>query len=167
MKMEVRMPVKKYRVRLTKEQREVLEDLTKRGVISVRKYKRARVLLLADEASEHGRKRDEEIVNLVQTSLPTVGRIRRRFVEEGLDAALNEKPRPGKPKTFSGKDRAAVIALACSEPPEGRARWSLRLLADKMVELELVDSISHKTVRDILKKTNFSLISKDSGALAS
>jgi transposase len=167
MKVEVRMPAKKYRVRLTKEQREMLEDLTKRGIISVRKYKRARVLLLADENSEHGRKNDEEIVKLVDTSRATVGRIRRRFVEEELEAALAEKPRPGKPKTFSGKDRATVIALACSEPPEGRARWTLRLLADKMVELEFVDSISHKTVRDILKKTNFSLISKDNGALGS
>jgi transposase len=161
------MPAKKYRVRLGKEQREELEKVTRRGTISVRKYKRARVLLLADENSKDGRKKDKEIIRLVNTSLPTVGRVRRRFVEEGLEAALNEKPRPGKPKTFSGKDRASVIALACSEPPEGRGRWTLRLLADKMVELEFVDSISHKTVRDILKKTNFSLISGDNGALES
>ena len=161
------MPAKKYRVRLSKEQREELEKLTRGGTISVRKYKRARVLLLADENSRHGRKKDEEIVRLVNTSLPTVGRVRRRFVEEGLESALNEKPRPGKPKTFSGKDRAAVIALACSEPPKGHARWTLRLLADKMVELEFVDSISHKTVRDILKKTNLSLTSNDNGVLES
>ena len=161
------MPAKKYRVRLSKEQREELEKLTRGGSISVRKYKRARVLFLADENSKQGQKRDGEIVELVDTSMSTVNRIRRRFVEEGLEAALNEKPRPGKPKTFSGKDRATVIALACSEPPEGRARWTLRLLADKMVELEFVDSISHKTVRDILKKTNLSLTSDDNGALES
>lgn len=157
------MPAKKYRVRLTEKQRKRLEVLTKRGTISVRKYKRARVLLLADENSEHGRKKDEEIVKLVATSRSTVGRVRRRFVEEGLEAALDEKPRPGKPKTFSGKDQATVIALACTEPPEGRARWTLRLLADKMVEFEFVDSISHKTIRDMLKKTNFSLTANDNG----
>lgn len=157
------MPAKKYRVRLTEKQRKRLEVLTKRGTISVRKYKRARVLLLADENSEQGRKRDEEIVKLVATSRSTVGRVRRRFVEEGLEAALDEKPRPGKPKTFSGKDQATVIALACTEPPEGRARWTLRLLADKMVEFEFVDSISHKTIRDMLKKTNFSLTANDNG----
>jgi transposase len=167
MMVEVRMPVKKYRVRLSEKQRKRLEVLTKRGTVSVRKYKRARVMLLADENSEHGRKKDGEIANLVDTSLPTVGRVRRRFAEEGLEVALTEKPRPGKPKTFSGKDRATVIALACSEPPEGRGRWTLRLLADKLVELEFVDSISHKTVRDMLKKTNFSLISEDNGALES
>ena len=161
------MPAKKYRVRLSQEQREKLEELTRRGTISVRKYKRARVLLLADENSEQARKNDEQVAELVDTSLPTVHRVRRRFVEEGLDAALNEKPRPGKPRTFDGKDRAAVIALACSEPPEGHARWSLRLLADKLVELEIVDSISHRTVRDILKKTNLSLTSNDNGVLES
>jgi len=157
------MPAKKYRVRLTNKQRKRLEAITRRGTISVRKYKRARVLLLADERSKYGRKKDEEIANLVDTSLSTVGRIRRRFAEEGFKAALDEKPRPGKPKTFKGKVQATVIALACTEPPEGRARWTLRLLADKMVELEFVDSISHNTIRDILKKTNFSLISRDNG----
>lgn len=161
------MSVKKYRVKLSKEQHEKLEELTGRGTISVRKYKRARVLLLTDENSEQGRKKDEEVVELVDISPATVHRIRRQFVEEGLEATLNEKSRPGKPRTFDGKDRAAVIALACSEPPEGHARWSLRLLADKLVELEIVDSISHRTVRDILKKTNLSLISNDNGVLGS
>jgi hypothetical protein len=84
-----------------------------------------------------------------------------------LEAALNEKPRPGKPKTFTGKDQATLIALACSDPPEGRARWTLRLLADKMVESEFVDNISHKTVQKMLKKTNFNLTSNDNGALES
>ena len=157
------MPVKKYRVMLSKEQRKKLEDLTRRGTVSVRKYKRARVLLLADESREQGAKKDEEIAELVNTSISTSHRVRRRCVEEGLEAALTEKPRPGKPRTFSGRDRAAVTALASSEPPEGQARWSLRLLADKLVELEIVDDISHQTVRDILKKTNFSLTSNDSG----
>ena len=157
------MPAKKYRVTLSKEQREELEDLTRRGTVSVRKYKRVRVLLLADESNKQGAKKDEEIAELVNTSVSTSHRVRRRFVEEGLEAALTEKPRPGKPRTFSGRDRAAVTALASSEPPEGQARWSLRLLADKLVELEIVDDISHQTVRDILKKTNSSLTSNDSG----
>jgi transposase len=161
------MPAKKYRVKLSEGQRAKLEELTSRGIIPVRKYKRARVLLLVDENSEQGRKKDEEVVALVDTSLATVHRIRRQFVEEGLEATLNEKPRPGKPRTFDGKDRAAVIALACSEPPEGHARWSLRLLADKLVELQIVATISHRTVRDILKKTNLSLTSNDNGVLGS
>lgn len=146
------MPAKKYRVNLSPEQRGKLEGLTRRGTISLREYKRARVPLLADENSEHGGKKDEEIAELVDTSLSTVNRVRRRFVEERLEVALSEKPRPGKPITFNGRDRAAVTALASSEPPQGRARWSLRLLAGKLVELEIVDSISHRTVRDILKK---------------
>lgn len=145
---------KKYRIRLSPAQREKLEELTRSGTIKVRKYKRARVLLLADEAHPEGNQLDEAISTRVDISLPTIGRIRRRFVEEGLEAALEEKPRPGKPKTFSGQQRAQITALACSEPPEGYARWSLRLLADKLVELELVDSISHVTVQEVLKKTN-------------
>jgi transposase len=161
------MLAKKYRVKLSQEQREKLEELTKGGTVSVRKYKRARVLLLADENSERGGKKDAEIAELVDTSLSTVSRVRRRFVKEGLELALSEKPRPGKPRTFSGRDRAAVTALASSEPPEGRARWSLRLLADKLVELEIVDSISHRTVRDILKKTSSSLTSNDNGVSGS
>ena len=161
------MPAKKYRVKLSKEQQEKLEELTRRGSMSVRKYRRARVLLLADENSELGCKKDAEVARLADTSLATVHRVRRRFVEEGLKAALSEKDRPGKPRTFDGKDRAAVTALACSAPPEGHARWSLRLLADKLVELEIVDSISHRTVRDILKKPNSSLTSDANGALES
>jgi transposase len=155
---------KKYRVELSKAQREILQELTSSGTIKVRAYKRARVLLLADEAQADGSKTDEQIATRVDISIPTIQRVRRRFVEEGLEAALNEKSRPGGRPKFSDRQRAAVTALACSEPPEGRARWSLRLLADKLVELEQVDSISHKTVGEILKKTNFSLTSKDIGA---
>ena len=83
----------------------------------------------------------------------TVSNICRRYVEEGLEAAINEKPRPGAPTVFDGKLKAKITALACSTPPEGRSQWSLRLLSDKAVELDLVDSISHEDVRRILKKT--------------
>jgi transposase len=151
------MTAKIYRVRLTKKQRKELKKLTHSGVISARKLNRARVLLLSDEARATGRKTDPEIAEVLGISEATVVRVRRRFVQEGLEAALNEKARPGKPKQLSGKDKAAVVALACSDPPEGYARWSLRLLADKLVELELVDTISHTSVQEVLKKTTLSL----------
>jgi len=152
------MPSKKYRVELSQEQREKLQKLTRCGTIKVRMYKRAQVLLLADETQAEGAKSDSKIAEQVGVSLPTVHRVRRRFVEEGLEAAITEKPRPGAPSKFNGKHRAEITALACSDPPEGRARWSLRLLADKLVELEIVESISHDTVDRVLKKTNSSLI---------
>jgi transposase len=144
---------KKYRVKLTKDQREILQDLTSSGTVKVRVYKRARALLLADERHAEGGQTDERIALRVDISPPTVQRLRQQFVQDGLEAALNEKPRPGAPKKFSGRTKAKITALACADPPEGRAKWSLRLLADKLVELELVDSISHQKVRQILKKT--------------
>ena len=150
------MPSKKYHVKLSSTQRDELEKLTRSGTIKVRKYKRARILLLADEAHKDGYKTDEQIAELVDVSTATVWRIRQRFAEEGLEFALNEKPRPGRPVVFDGKQGAEITALACSDPPEGRARWSLRLLADKLVELEIVESIHHDTVREVLKKTNSS-----------
>ncbi len=151
------MSAKVYRVRLTKKQRKELKKMTHKGVISVRKFNRARVLLLSDEVQISNRKTDAEIAEVLDISEATVVRIRRRFVQEGLETSLNEKPRPGKPKQLSGKDKAAVVALACSDAPPGYARWTLRLLADKLVELELVDTISHTSVKTILKKTNLSL----------
>ena len=161
------MPKKEYRVKLTKAQREMLQALTGSGTIKVRQYKRARVLLLADEGHPDGARTDAEIAERVDISMVTVHRIRRRFVQEGLEAALNEKPRSGAPPKFSGQERAKITALACSEPPEGHKGWTLRLLADKLVELEIVDSISHVTVKQVLKKTSLSLTSDESGALES
>lgn len=142
---------KKNRVKLTPAQREELETMTSRGTIKVRTYKRAQVLLLSDEANPAGGKSDVEIAERVKFTVPTVERVRRRFVESGLAGALYEKPRSGAPKRFTGKQRAAVTALACSEPPEGRARWTLRLLADTVVELDWDADISHATVDRILK----------------
>jgi transposase len=155
---------KEYPVALTPKQRKRLEKLTRGGEIKVRKYKRARILLLADENHPKGGKTDAAIAEQVGVAPATVLRIRKRFVQEGLAAALEEKPRSGAPSKFSGQEMAAVTALACSDPPEGHARWSLRLLADRLVELELVESISHDTVDRILKKTNCSLTASDSGA---
>ena len=148
---------KKYRIKLSQKKRKQLDELTSRGSIKVRTYKRAQVLLLADENQTGGGQPDELIGKQVKLSLPTIQRIRRRYVEEGLEGALYEKPRSGAPKTFKGKETAQITALACSNPPEGYGRWTLRLLADKMVELEHVDHISYGTVNRVLKKMNLSL----------
>ena len=148
---------KKYGVKLSTAQREILIDLTSSGSIKVRVYKRARVLLMSDENREGGSKPGSQIAEEVDLSLATVQRVRRQFVEGGLEVALSEKPRTGAPRKFKERDRAKITALACAKPPKGHARWTLRLLAEKMVELELVESISHDTVDKVLKKTNLSL----------
>ena len=142
----------KYNVKLSREERGKLNRLTLGGSMGVRKLNRVKILLLADENSEKGSKTDKEIANKLDVSEATVVRIRRRFATEGLDA-IDEKPRSGRPPEISGEERAKITALACSKAPEGFGRWTLRLLADKVVELDLVDSISHSTIGEILKKT--------------
>lgn len=143
----------KYIVKLTAAERDQLNRLTLGGKLSVRKLNRVKILLLADENHANGHKIDKEIAEKLDISVATVGRIRARYVQEGLDAALHEKPRSGRPAGISGEARAQITALACSTPPAGFDRWSLRLLADKAVELELVETISHNAVGEILKKT--------------
>jgi transposase len=142
------MPKKKYIVELEEEERKELIELTSKGKIGARKMKRAQILLKADEGLK-----DAEIMAALNTSRPTVERVRKRLVEGGLERALNDAPRPGKKKIMDDRQEAYLVALACSEAPEGHERWSLRLLSDKLVELEVVDSISHETVRRTLKKT--------------
>ena len=149
--------MKKHRVKLSQEERSELEKLTRTGTIAVRKLKRIRILLLSDEGEHGPGKTNQEIAEIVEVSPITVSRIRKRFVEEGLEQTLKDKPKSGAPRTYGGDVRAKITALACSDPPEGYARWSLRLLADKAVELEYVDSISHMTIQEVLKKTNCSL----------
>lgn len=144
------MPKIRYIVDLTDEEREHLLGVTQRGKSSARKIKRAQILLKAS-----GGLVDEEIAEAVGTSLATVFRTRKRFVEEGL-LALDERRRPGQPRKLDGKQEAHVIAMACSEPPEGHSHWALRLLANKVVELGFAESISPETVRQMLKKTNSS-----------
>jgi transposase len=146
--------MKKHQVKLSQEERQALEKRTKAGTIAVRKLKRIRILLLSDEGEYGPGKPNNEIAEMVETSPATVSRIRKRYVEDGLEPALNEKPKSGAPRRFSGDVRAKITALACSDPPEGQAQWSLRLLADKMVELEYVESISHMTIQEVLKKTS-------------
>ena len=143
----------KHPVKLTKEERSKLYQMTLAGTISVRKLNRVKILLLADEGHEDGQKTDQEIAEKLEISPATVGRVRKRYVENGLKAAINEEKRSGRPPGFNGAARASITALACSTPPDGYAKWSLRLLADKAVELELVESISFSAVGKILKKT--------------
>jgi len=145
------MPAKKYHVELTSKERNELERMLRSGKHSARKITRARILLKADEGLS-----DEEIVEAVQTSRLTVERTRKRFVEEKLEA-LHERPRPGRERLLNEKTEARLIAEACSKAPEGRERWTLQLLADRMVELKLVESCSGDTVQRALKKTNLSL----------
>ena len=144
--MKVKNPVK-----LKAKERKLLKQLISRGNEKARKITRCRILLLADEG-----KNDTQIIQGLKVARNTIRQIRLRFVQEGLEAAINERLRPGAPKKFSGRQKAKITAIACSEPPQGRVRWTLRLIADRIVELEMVDSISHQTVKNILKKTNLS-----------
>jgi hypothetical protein len=143
------VPAKKYKVRLEKEEREALLEMTGKGEVPARKMKRAQILLKADESWK-----DKDIIAALNTSRSTVERTRKRFVEGGLEKALNEDPRPGQRLKLDGKAQAHLIALTCSEAPGGREHWPLRLLADKLVELGVVESVSYETVRMALKKTN-------------
>jgi len=141
------MPAKKYVVKLTEEERDELKRLISRGKSSARKQTRARILLKADEGLK-----DREIVAALGVGRSTVERTRKRFVEGNLAKALNEDPRPGARRKVDGRVEAHLIATACAPAPEGHARWSLRLLAERLVELGVVESISHETVRQVLKK---------------
>jgi hypothetical protein len=149
---------KRFRVTLTAEERQGLEKLVSVGKGAARKLVRARILLLADQAEGSPAKPDPEIVEALGCGRATVERVRKLFVEEGLEEALQPKPTTRiYERKFDGKAEAHLIALACGAPPEGRARWTLRLLGDRMVGLGHVESVSHETVRQTLKKTNSSL----------
>lgn len=152
----------KYRVCLTAEERVELERLVSKGKTAARKLVHARILLLADG---EGRP-DQEVVAALGVALRTVERVRKRLVTEGLDAALNHKPQPPRPDKIKirGDLEQKLIRLACTEPPQGRCHWTLQLLADQMVVLGLVDSISTETVRQALKKTTSSRGSSRRGA---
>jgi transposase len=141
------MPGKKYVVKLTADERQYLLALTSKGTLGARQMKRAQILLKADEGLK-----DAEITAALNTSRPTVERIRKRFVEGNIVKALKDDPRPGGKIKFDGRAEAHLVALVCSDAPDGHERWTLRLLADKLVELGVVDEISHETVRQRLKK---------------
>jgi transposase len=147
---------KKYPVILTQTEREHLKSLIAAGTAPARKLTHARILLKADQSPEGPAWVDEQVADAVEVSQPTVSRVRKQYFQEGLRAALNQRP-PNREyrRKLDGEQEARLVALACSEPPEGQARWSLRLLADKLVELEIVEEeISYQTVRRTLKKTN-------------
>ena len=146
------MPNRIYSVESAKEERTDLLDLIKSGEHSARKLNRARILLLADEG-----KTDGEIAAALHTGTATVQRTRQRFVEGNLEGALNERPRPGGQKKLDEKGVALLETLAQSKPPQGRKRWTLQLLADRLVQLKTVDSLSYETVRQELKKNDLSL----------
>ena len=147
--------MKKYIVRLTEAEREFLENLVKKGKSAASKINRGRILLKADENQEKGGWTDKNIGEALDISIRTIERARQRFVEEGLEAALKPRPGQGRKRKLDGEVEAHLIALRCSDPPEGRGRWTLQLLADQMVELKYVDEISHESVRQILKKTSY------------
>lgn len=148
-----------YKVTLTQEEHEQLTEFTRTGTHAAKKIIHALILLNVDRgphATE--RQTNEEICKVLKLGMRTIDRVKKRFVEEGLDAALKMAPTSREyEKTMDGDMEAHLIALACGEPPKGFARWSLRLLADKLVELRIAESISYETVRRTLKKTNLSL----------
>jgi transposase len=147
----------KHVVRLTLEERQTLQAMVNKGRGAADKLLRARMFLKADVGGDGPGWTDEQIAEAFEVGLSTVHRLRQRLVEEGLDAALLRKPRSSRrPSKLDGAQEARLIAIACSDPPAGRARWTLQLLADKLVELQVVDSISDETVRQRLKKTTSS-----------
>jgi transposase len=149
---------KKYPVILTETERDDLKRLIAAGTAPARKLTHARILLKADQSPEGPAWVDDAVAEAVEVSQPTVSRVRKQYIEEGLEAALNRRaPNREYHRKLDGEQEARLVALACGEPPEGRARWSLRLLADKMVELEIVEEeVSYQTVRRTLKKTSLS-----------
>lgn len=148
---------KKYIVSLTAEERAQLEQLTTTGKVAAYKMNHARILLKADTNQADGGWSDEAISQALDLSVATIERVRQRFVGTSLESALSRaEQQQRKPHRLDGAQEAHLIALTCSKPPEGHARWSLRLLAERMVELEYVESVSHETIRQTLKKTTSS-----------
>jgi transposase len=144
----------RYKVTLTKDEHEQIKSVLGKGKHSSQQYRNACILINSDEGSYGQKLSNEQIAQVLQINTKTVERVKQRFVEEGFDECMDRKPYPRKgPIKTDGDFEAHLVALSCSEAPEGFARWSLRLLADKMVELKYADSISHETVRQVLKKT--------------
>ncbi len=147
----------RYKVTLTKEEREQLNAVLAKGKHTSQQYRNACILINSDEGPWGNKLSNEQIAQVLQINTKTVERVKQRFVEEGFDECMGRKPYPKKgPVKTDGDFEAHLIALSCSKAPEGYARWSLRLLADKMVELQYTDSVSHETVRQVLKKTKSS-----------
>jgi transposase len=149
------MPAKRYKVTLTAEERDELTRMVSQGKTNARKITRARILLLSDENQAKPAWIDARIAEALGISSRTVERTRQTCVEEGIEAALNHKrPKRTRAKKLDGDAEARLVQLACSAPPNGRERWTLQMLADKLIQLEIVETISDETVRTTLKKTN-------------
>jgi transposase len=160
------VPGKKYLVCLSAEEREQLDAMIRKGKSSAQRLMKARILLKADVSEDGEGWSDSQIVDALETSATTVYRTRMQLVEEGLEAVLSRK-RPSRTSVlpiFDGEKEAKLIALACSEPPEGRSRWTLRMLENKVVELDIVERASDSTIGRVLKKLNSSRTSKHSGS---
>jgi len=152
------MPAKKYKVTLTNEERAELTVLVSRGKGNARRLRRARILLLADEQQPEGAWKDADIAKALGAHARTVERTREKCVELGLEAALNHtRPTKKRSKVLDGAAEARLAQLACTEAPDGHERWSLQMLTDKLIELEVVETVSRETVRTTLKKMNLSL----------
>lgn len=148
----------KYKVTLTSEERTELDNILKKGKHTSQSFRNACILLNSDESEDGKKSSNEDIAKILHINVKSVERLKQRFIEEGFEACLGRKPYPEVTDIKADGDfEAHLIALSCSEAPEGYARWSLRLLADKMVELKYVDSISHETIRQTLKKTKLNL----------
>ena len=155
----------KYVVRLTSDERKMLFELIAKGKASREKLNRARIMLKADCGEGGERWEDQKIADAFYVSILTVQRTRQSLVEEGLENTLNRQPpKASKRRVIYGEEEAHLVALACSNPPKGHSRWTVRLLADKMVELEYLPSVSHMTVHNTLKKMKLSLGKKRNGA---
>ncbi len=155
----------RYRVTLTKEERKELESMTRRGKTHARRFIHARALLLCDAGADGPAWNVSDVATALGVTSRAIEHLKKRFVEDGLEAALERKPREKPPREvmFDGAFEARLIALACSDAPEGHRRWTVRLLADKAVELSFAESVSHMTVQRVLKKTNLSLTSASTG----
>lgn len=151
------MPAKIYRVTLTNEEREELTAIVKKGKGNARRMTRARILLLADEKRNDGGWKDTGIAQALGVHQRTVERVREKCVQQGIEAALNHtRPNKKRNKILDGAAEARLVQLACSEAPDGHEDWSLQMLADKLIELEIVESVSRETIRTTLKKMNLS-----------
>ena len=160
------MSQKKYLVTLTADERDHLDDLLRTGKASALVQTRARILLKADQAGGEPALDDEAIADELEVGLRTISRVRRRFVERGFEDCIRRKKqdRPSRVRKLDGAAEARLIAVACSDPPDGRVVWTMQMLADKLIELEVVEAISDETVRRTLKKAPSSRGSKSSGA---
>lgn len=143
------MSNKKYIVKLSQEERRTLQEMISSGRHSAKKILRARVLLKTDDGWS-----DRKTAEALEVHVITIERMRQQFVEEGFESIMNHKSQRKYPRKLDGKQEAQLTTIACSQPPEGRARWTLRLLADRMVQLDYIESVSHETVRQVLKKTS-------------